>query len=86
MLTQIRKLHPKYINELLEYLKTLYVKQQIDDSGNKSNKGYTLIMLQVVHLSIYENDRTLGLFYYTEENICKLQYLLMEVFTADVRK
>lgn len=69
MLTQIRKLHPKYINELLEYLKTLYVKQQIDDSGNKSNKGYTLIMLQVVHLSIYENDRTLGLFYYTEENI-----------------
>lgn len=32
LLTQIRKLHPKYINELLEYLKTLYVKQQIEDS------------------------------------------------------
>lgn len=32
LLTQIRKLHPKYVNELLEYLKTLYVKQQIEDS------------------------------------------------------
>jgi len=35
LLTQIRKLHPKYINELLEYLKILYVKQQIDDSKNE---------------------------------------------------
>lgn len=35
LLFQIRKLHPKYINELLEYLKTLYLKQQIEDSNKE---------------------------------------------------
>ena len=36
LLTQIRKLQPKYVDELLDYLKTLYVKQQITDKHNKT--------------------------------------------------
>ena len=35
LLIQLRKLQPKYISELLEYLKALYIKQQLEDSNKK---------------------------------------------------